>query len=146
MQSRIRWNIAAGIILGGLAVATSAAGRTDAYQIIAERNAFGLRPRVAAEPVPNRVSRAAPHVRLTGLTDILGRRQALLEIAEKGRPTIRPVLGEGEACGAVEVCQVDIARALVTLRVDGVAATLTFEPAGADRAPADAKRRPSVPR
>ena len=75
------------------------------YEFIAGRNVFKLQAPLAPLPPDSPAQpaspKAMPKVVVTGMTDVCGRRQVLAEISEPGRPTIKPVLAEGEEAGLV---------------------------------------------
>src|SRR5688572_33298946 len=80
------------------------------YQAIAARNVFDL----VAVPLtlPPRVEQAPkrnpPPMRVTGLTDVCGRPQALLELGEGGKSVRKPILAEGESSQGVRVLEIDV--------------------------------------
>jgi len=67
-----------------------------------------------------------PKVMVTGVTDVCGRKEVLAEISEPGRPTIKPVIEEGEEAGPVRVLHIDIERGLVNVRIHGEMSTLAL--------------------
>jgi hypothetical protein len=100
------------------------------YEFIPGRNVFRLQPPPAPVPTVLPVQPASPKVMpkviVTGLTDVCGRRQVLAEISEPGRPTIKPVLAEGEEAGLVQVLHIDVGRGVVNVRIHGEASTLAL--------------------
>jgi hypothetical protein len=97
------------------------------YESIAGRNVFKLQPPLAPiSPVPPTLPIARPTVIVTGITDVCGWRQVLAEISEPGRPTIKPVLAEGEEAGPVRITHIDVARDLVSVRINGEESTLVL--------------------
>jgi hypothetical protein len=149
------------VVLLPLAIALPAAPCTgsasenpaQAYRSIADRNLFGL----TNAPAPQRVQQQAPdlpRVKLTGITTILGTKQAVLRVeppgAKPGRPGIqgRPVpgqpvplpgqpvqlqepesliLAEGQREGNIEVLQIDEQAGTVRMVNAGQPMTITFE-------------------
>jgi hypothetical protein len=118
-------------------LATFAHARTNPYDAIVERNAFGLKP--APPPVAEtNQTEATPPVKvvLTGITSIFGPTspRAFFEIVEQAPPKggtpvppRRPILGVGDREGDVEVVSIDIGRNIVKIRNGIVESELTFE-------------------
>lgn len=102
---------------GGVALAGVDVNR---FESILETNPFRLRPTPPPQPeAPAPAPPAAPLavVELTGVTSILGSHRALFEITPApGKPTVRPILKEGERMESVELVSIDIARAEATIR------------------------------
>jgi len=104
----------------GSGVVGLAAAEGNPFEVIVARNVFRLLPfaaptHIVQEPPP----KILPKVVVTGITDVCGRRQALAEIAEVGKPVVRPVLGEGETAAGVEVVSIDVEQGRVRVRVLG---------------------------
>lgn len=111
------------------------------FELIAGRNVFKLQALPASiPPVQPASPKAMPKVIVTGLTDVCGRRQVLAEISEPGRPTIKPVLAEGEEAGLVQVLHIDVGRGLVNVRIHGEASTLALASGLAPAAPPPVRR------
>jgi hypothetical protein len=116
-------------------LAISAQARTNPYETIVERNAFGLKPPPPPATETNQVAAEPPvKVVLTGITSVFGPPRALLEIVEQAPPKggtavppRRPILREGDREGAIEVLAISIERNIVKIRNDGVESELTFE-------------------
>ena len=124
-----------GLFLSGVAAKASGPSQTgNPYQVIAQRNIFGLRPptpaqKVEAPPAP------LPNVVLTGITTLLGEKRAFLEITPLTRPPQPPkpeacILTEGQREGEVQVVQIDPKAESVKILNTGVEMTLTFEKNG----------------
>ena len=117
------------------------------YQKIAARNPFRLHP---IPPPPAIVVPPEPllkdDVRLTGLTDVAGRKLALLEVTEPGQTLKRAILAEGELSGVVEVVRIDLGGSRVQLRVRGVEANLAFPPGRSADGPPIPRLTPLLPR
>jgi hypothetical protein len=124
--------IALGIALGAKVDATMPQASSDRYQIISERNAFGLRPpaeplAVNSSPVP------LPKITLTGITTILGDKRALMIVAPVGsRPgdpnkELSLIMTEGQREGEIEVLQIDEKAWSVKVKNSGTVLLLTFE-------------------
>lgn len=104
----------ASAIHGGAAVAV------NPFESIADRNVFRLLPfevpRHIVQEVPPKV---LPKIVVTGITDVCGHRQVLAEITEVGKPSVRPILAEGDAFAGVEVVRIDVDKDCVRVRILG---------------------------
>ena len=117
------------LTLRGLASGAGAAALSNPYRLIAERNAFGLRP---VPPVT--VQKAAPrlpNVILTGITTILKGKRALLKIEFPPTPPTpaKPrycILAEGQREGPVEVLEINEHTSKVKVNNSGTVMTITF--------------------
>jgi hypothetical protein len=103
------------------AVNSAALVASSPYYAIADRNVFNLQPPppVTAPPPATPAPKVMPQVVITGITDVCGRRQALVEIAEPAKPLIKAVLAEGERVGPLEVVQIDIKQGQVKVNIGG---------------------------
>lgn len=117
---------------GGVALAVVDA---NPFAAILETNPFRLRPTPPPQPeAPPPAPPAAPLavVELTGVTSILGSHRALFEITPgPGKPTVRPILKEGERVESVELVSIDITRGEVTIRNGTVLTNLPLKVAKA---------------
>lgn len=120
--------------LSGHAIVPEAA--PGQYQVIPERNVFGLRP-PAAEPTLTNQSAPLPKITLTGITTILRNKRALMKVLPSG---LKPgaaakeeslILTEGQREGEIEVLQIDERAGSVKVNNSGTMMTLTFEKDGA---------------
>ena len=96
----------------------------SAFSEIALRNVFHLQPippTVALTQQPE-----TPKVTITGITDVCGRRQVLVEISEPGAPMLKSVLTEGERAGPLEVVQIDMKKGQVRANINGEENLLTL--------------------
>jgi len=98
------------------------------YKTIVARNVFGLQPFVK-QPIQKQPEVILPplEVLVTGLTDIGGKSQVLLEITEAGKPVRRPILCRGEVMDGIEVLQIEVTAGFVQLRVRGVETVLRLQ-------------------
>lgn len=113
------------------------------YQAIVDRNPFSLKP-VPIQTAETNQAEASPPVKviLTGITSMFGpsSKRAFLEIIEQQQPAVgkgtpaatpagpkRPMLGEGDREGDVEVVSIDIEKNIVVIRNAGATSELTFE-------------------
>jgi hypothetical protein len=103
------------------------ATKNASFELIPGRNVFKLQPlRAPVLPVPPTLPKVLPKVIITGITDVCGWRQVLVEISEPGQTVIRPVLSEGEQAAQVEVLHIDVSRCLVDVRIHGEQSTLAL--------------------
>ena len=107
------------------------------YQGIPSRNIFALKPPPPTELTPP--SEIKPPVKLTlsGLTDILGKKQALLKAQIPPRPPAEPakeesyILAEGQSESDVQVLAIDQKAGTVKVNNHGTIQTLDFVNNGA---------------
>ncbi len=123
-RTLIRWLCLAS--LAGALNNASARVADNPYEAISNRNSFKLRTMVQTPPQTVSPARPPADVRLTGVTNLGGKKRALLEIQEPGQPTRKPILTEGEVCDAVELLTIDIDRSAVTMRINGAESSLTL--------------------
>lgn len=120
------------------------------YQGITDRNIFGLKP--PPPPVrPEDIKPPTPEIYLTGVTTILGKKQALLKVPAK--PPLRPkdesyILTEGQSEGEIQVLNIDEVAGAVKVNNHGSIQTLDFVNNGvklpAGPAPGAASPQPGV--
>ena len=123
--TKLGWTMAV-LGLGIMTAGASMSQNNNPYQAISERNSFQLKtPEVRkTEPAPK--PKAATDVVLTGITDLGGKRRALLEISSPGQAVQKPVLSEGDSLGTIQVLKIDVPQGEVRLTIDGVESTLSF--------------------
>jgi hypothetical protein len=103
-----------------LATRSFAAMVESPWGIITAQNVFRLQPVVLQQkPVEEAPRKPAPKVVVTGITDVCGRRLALVEILEPGKLLSKPLLAEGDRFGSVQVLQIDLGHDRVRVRIDG---------------------------
>ena len=106
------------------------------YHPIVERNIFGLKDPPPPPPPEEPKGPPPPKITLTGITDVLGRKLALLEWQEPpgpGQPLKKnfATLTEGQREGKIEVLEIDVKAGIVKVNNHGVADTLSFKDDGA---------------
>lgn len=132
-QSRAGVPAAAGPVLD-----RRSGGSAEAYEVIVDRNVFGLQP--APPPVVPAVPEPPPNgdLSLTGLCDLNCIRSAFFSVLEAGHVADGFVLSEGEANEWLEVLAVDTAsgtakvrlkKPVVRIRSVGVEVVLSLEKA-----------------
>ncbi len=108
------------------------------FACIVDGNPFRLKPEPPPSPEP--LPPPAPPaplatVEVTGITDILNSRRALLEIVPgPGKPMLKPILGEGERMESVEVVSINVERAEVMVRNGTILTNLPLKVAKAPTA------------
>ncbi|MCX6896604.1 MAG: hypothetical protein NTZ16_14145 [Verrucomicrobia bacterium] len=111
------------------------------YKSIVERNPFGLLPPPPPPPPPD-TNPPPSNIKLTGITTILGIKNALLMAQEPGPggKSQSYILTEGQREGQIEVLTIDSVAGSVKVSNAGAVATLTFDKDGmkAPAAPATA--------
>jgi hypothetical protein len=146
-------------LLGGFALGTaayaainpenpndsSASSSGNPYNVIVDRNVFDLR---APPPPPSTqpTNTPPPNIKLTGVTTILGKKQALFMVQEPaapGKPANKEesyILTEGQRQGVIEVMEINVSAKQPTVKIknDGNISVLTFEKVNLPQAPASA--------
>jgi hypothetical protein len=138
---------AAGALMAGVVGDAVADASGNKYEMIVERNPFGLKP-PPPPPDPGELNKPPPAppatVELTGITSILSSKRALFEIVPgPGKPMIKPILAEGERIESIEVVSINVDKNQVTVKNGGVVTNLTFKVAKAS-GPAGAPAVPGV--
>lgn len=125
-----------GLVLGALVTSAATLTTDDAanpYQVVVERNVFGLKPAPRPEDVVQPPPPTPPlQVKLQGITEGLlgGKRQVLMKImeppAKPGEPAKERavIMDEGEARGNIEVLAIDPVARSVKLNNNGTVTNL----------------------
>jgi hypothetical protein len=113
---------------GAKAIISNPSG--NPYQGITERNIFGLKPPPAL-PGPEENKAPPTKIKLTGITTILGRKQALLLVEVPAKPPQAAreqsyILTEGQRDGEIEVLNIDEKAGTVKVDNRGAIVTLDF--------------------
>ena len=129
-----------GVTLTTLEVSAVATPRTrEAYQIISERNPFGLKPPPPPVEAPVAETKLPPTVKvdifLTGITTVgyprIPKRAYIQTKAADKKDPVTYMLSEGQGKDTIEVVEINEKRpASVTIRVAGAEQVLTFETNG----------------
>jgi len=116
---------------------TAARGDADAFSFssIVGRNPFGLKPvPIHVEPIQQPVIPAAPLavVEVTGIENISSPPRALLEIIPApGKPMLKPVLTAGQKVDSIEIVSIDVDKAQVLIKNNGVLTNVALKMAKA---------------
>jgi hypothetical protein len=130
---RLKGQASAWAISVALCSGAAAQVRTNSpnpYQVIAQRNLFGLKAPSLLKP--NRTVAVTPEIILTGLTTITGRKLALLKLkfpqkAVQQQKEESCILKEGEQNGSVRILQIDMKAESVKVNNSGNIMVLTFQ-------------------
>lgn len=99
-----------------------------AYDSIADKNAFRLKPLITAPTTPEPPVEPPSEITLTGITTIFGDKLALLEVQPPGQPKAFLTLSEGQREGDVEIISIDERAETVTINYRGTRQPpLTFD-------------------
>ena len=136
-MTRLGTALICGAAAFGLCLKAGAVPADNPYKGIVERNLFGLKD-PPPPPDPAEVNKPQPSkIILTGITDILGRKQALMKIpAAPAKPGETPkgeqsfILTVGQREGDIEVLEIDPVAGMVKVRNAGVVEELTFDKNG----------------
>ena len=109
------------VLVFGQAVNAAALIANSPYRAIPDRNVFNLQPTPSPTPPPESTAapKVSPQVFISGVTDVCGRKQALVEMTEPGKPPTKAVLTEGERVGPLAVIQIDIKQSQVKVSLCG---------------------------
>ena len=122
-----------GVLLTGAVPASVRADVKDnPFQTIIERNPFGLKPAPVTPPITTEPATPPPPavaVKVTGVTDILGKKMALVELTEQGpgKTAKKMIMQEAQVEGLVEVLHIDVAKAFVKIKNGELITNMTFE-------------------
>ena len=142
-------------LLGGLLFSTGVkAVVTDAkenpYNVIIERNVFGIKPPLPP-PVPPPINVPAPEVKLAGITTIVDPPRAIIHWKEPPKPGTPPgkeesyIFREGEQQGIIKVLAINVKDGSVKIENAGEPLLLTFETHGAKLPNTPAPAVPGAP-
>lgn len=133
-------------MLSGLCTSAWAGARVNPFDGIVERNPFGLKPPLppVTEPaVPQAPPPPRATVEVTGITDILSSKRALLEIIPgPGKPVMRRIALEGDRFESVEVVSINLEKNEVVLRNGGVITNVPLKVAKSSPLPATPEVKP----
>lgn len=127
------------IVAFGCAIAAKAVVNDggNPYHPIVERNVFALKDPPPKPETEEPKGPPPPNITLSGITDVLGRKLALLKWQEPTVPGQPPkpnpnfaTLTEGQREGQIEVLEIDVKVGMVKVRNYGVVTNLTFEANG----------------
>ena len=139
------------LALAAVARGSITATNTNPYEVIAERNAFALKPPPPPPPPPTNKPPEVHNVKFTGITHDLTGKKVYLLADSPVKPGQQPVreyycLAEGERQGDIEVKEINEAAETVTILNGGELATLNFKEHGNAASPPPMQPgRPGVP-
>ena len=121
-----------GVIVAGFSLGAYAELKDNPYQVIIERNPFGLRPIPPPPPPPQAEAPPAPpppDIKLTGIHTLLGPPKVFLEFTDAQTKKVdRPsALLEGESFKDVTVLSIDPENGIVKVRIGDKEISLDFE-------------------
>ena len=124
-----------GIIVAGFSLGAFAEVKDNPYQVIIDRNPFGLKPIPPPPPPPDNTPPPPPalEIKLTGITTLLGPPRVFLEFTDpQSKKTDRPPpLGEGDPYkDGISVVAIDAENGKVKIRNGDTETTLDFEKNG----------------
>jgi hypothetical protein len=120
------------VLVAGFSFAAYAEVKENPYQIIIDRNPFGLRPpppppepkKEEPPPVP------APEVKLTGITTLLGPARVMLQVEDKQTKKFSfPTIAEGDSdpMTGIAVLSIDVENQRVRIKNGEAETTLDFK-------------------
>ncbi|HTD68225.1 MAG TPA: hypothetical protein VK846_17005 [Candidatus Limnocylindria bacterium] len=135
MKSGTITGLLSGIILGGFSLGAFAELKDNPYQVIVDRNPFGLKPVPIVEPPkPPDVPAPPPlDIKLTGITTLLGPPRALLEFTDpQTKKTDRPSpFVEGDVYkDSITIVSIDAENNRVRIKNGDAETTLDFDKNG----------------
>ena len=147
LNSRRTVGLALAMTLLGM---VAARGDADAFSFssIVGRNPFGLKPvpkhvEAVREPVMPAAPRAV--VEVTGIENISSPPRVLLEIIPApGKPMLKPVLTAGQKVDSIEIVSIDVDKAQVLIKNDGVVTNVALKMAKASTPAPPASTSPTA--
>ena len=120
-----------GILLATAARADGTEPADNPYQVILDRNPFGLKPAPIGDPIKPPTNTVPPNVKLTGITsDSTGRKAWLMIPAAPGKNPQYFSISEHEKQGEIEVVEIDEKENSVKILNAGAALELNFKDNG----------------
>jgi hypothetical protein len=124
-----------GVIVAGFSLGAFAEVKDNPYQVIIDRNPFGLKPIPPPPPPPDNTPPPPPalDIKLTGITTLLGSPKVFLEFTDpQSKKTDRPApLGEGESYkDNISIVAIDAENGRVKIKNGDAETTLDFEKNG----------------
>ena len=124
-----------GVIVAGFSLGTFAEVKDNPYQVIIDRNPFGLKPIPPPPPPPDNTPPPPPalEIKLTGITTLLGPARVFLEFTDpQSKKTDRPApLAEGESYkDNISIVSIDAENGRVKIKNGDAETTLDFEKNG----------------
>jgi hypothetical protein len=139
------------MLVAGFSLIAWAEIKENPYQVIIDRNPFALKPIPPPPPPPpppveTNTPPAAPEVKLTGITTLLGAPKAFLQVEDKqakpAKMEFPPALAVGGTFKTLEVLAIDVDAGTVKVRIGDTESTLDFINNGVKSAAAAAAPAP----
>ena len=122
------------IIVAGFSLGAFADVKENPYQVIIERNPFGLRPVPVqqAPPPPEVPVTPPPEIKLTGITTLGATPKAFLQVEDKQtkKADFPPPLAAGETYKEITIVSIDVDNSTVRIKNAEGETTLDFEKNG----------------
>jgi hypothetical protein len=123
------------LVVAGFTLAARAELKDNPYQIIVDRNPFGLKGIPPPEPPKKEEAppEPPPDIKLTGITTLLGTPKVFLQLEDKkakGKFTFPPPIAEGETENGVTVVAIDTENMKVRIKNGDAETTLDFKSNG----------------
>lgn len=123
------------LALAGFSLGAFAEVKENPYQVIIDRNPFGLKPIPIPEPpkLPEPPVIPPPEVKLTGITTLGAAPKVFLQMEDKqakGKAEFPPPLAVGESHKDVTVLMIDVENNVVRVKIGENETTLDFEKNG----------------
>src|SRR5215213_833853 len=119
------------LLVVGFSLTAFAELKDNPYQVIIDRNPFGLRP-IPPPPVAvvdtNPPAPPPPDIKLTGITTLLGEPRVMLQIEDKqSKKALFPTMTEGEIDHGITIVKIDTENMKVRIKNGDAETTLDFK-------------------
>jgi hypothetical protein len=135
MKRRTITGLLGGVIVAGFSLGAFAEVKDNPYQVIIDRNPFGLKPIPPPPPPPDNTPPPPPalEIKLTGVTTLLGSPRVFLEFTDPQSKKIDhpPPLAEGESYkDSISIVAIDAENGRVKIKKGDTETTLDFDKDG----------------
>lgn len=133
----------------GFSLTALAELKENPYQIIIDRNPFGLKP-IPPPPVAvvetNAPATPPPEIKLTGITTLLGSPRVMLQVEDKQtKKFLFPTMTEGDSENGITIVAIDTENMKVRIRNGDAETTLDFKNNGVKPGSGGVATTPPVP-